>query len=126
MVYDDGFKVEKTLRVLICGSRDWTDYERIYAILEGIAPYVACVIEGEARGADSLARRAAESLGIPVLKFPADWNKHGRAAGPIRNQQMLDEGKPNRVLAFQLHNSSGTTDMIRRAKKAGIFVEVFS
>jgi hypothetical protein len=69
----------------------------------------------------------AEELGIPVLSFPADWARFGRAAGPIRNQRMLDEGKPTLVLAF--HNniveSKGTKDMVKRARKAGIRVRLF-
>jgi hypothetical protein len=56
--------------------------------------------------------------------FYADWDKHGRAAGPIRNQQMLDEGKPDLVVAFLLPQGSGTLDMIRRTEKAGIEVRV--
>lgn len=59
-------------------------------------------------------------------RYPADWEKHGKAAGPIRNQQMLTEGKPDIVVAFSdnLSNSKGTADMCRRAHKAGLPVYV--
>ena len=89
---------------------------------------IECVIEGEARGADYLARLAAEELGIRVLPFPAEWKKYGKRAGSIRNQRMLDEGKPNFVLAFHndIGNSKGTRDMVKRARKAGILVEIIS
>lgn len=61
-----------------------------------------------------------------VEKYPADWEKYGKVAGPIRNQQMLDEGKPDVVYAFtdDLSNSRGTADMCRRANKAGVPVYV--
>ena len=111
------------MRVLICGSRNWTDGEAIFAALEAL-PGVHVVIEGEAPGADSLARDAAYALGIPVLPFPADWEKYGRAAGPIRNQQMLEEGTPDLVLAFPIGSSPGTWDMVRRAQAAGIEVRI--
>jgi hypothetical protein len=52
--------------------------------------------------------------------YPADWAKHGRAASPIRNQQMLDEGRPNLVVAFP--GGRGTADMVRRARSAGVEV----
>lgn len=83
--------------------------------------------EGEARGADRLAAEAARRLGIPshrILRFPAKWGKYGKAAGPIRNQQMLDEGKPTLVLAYHndLENSKGTKDMVSRAEAAGVTV----
>lgn len=110
-------------RILICGDRFWADKELIRAALEEFGlENIECVIEGEAPGADSLAREAAEELGIPVLKFPADWKKFGRAAGPIRNQQMLNEGKPTLVWAFHDHieASRGTADMVRRANKANL------
>jgi hypothetical protein len=73
-----------------------------------------------ARGADSLAVRYAEQYKCPVEKFPALWDVHGRAAGPIRNQLMLDEGKPDLVLAFP--GGRGTAHMIDIAEKAGVEV----
>ena len=116
------------MKVLICGDRKWTDYEAIYNILfkyHGVYSFES-VIEGEASGADSLGRVAAEQLKIPVQKFPADWVKYGNAAGPIRNQQMLDEGKPDIILAFHdnISASKGTQDMITRAKKANIRIKL--
>ena len=109
------------MRVLVCGDRNWTDIEVIRQKLISI-PDISVVIEGEARGADRIARQVAEELNIPVEKFPANWDKYGKAAGPIRNQQMLDEGKPDLVLAFHndLENSKGTKDMVIRADKAGV------
>lgn len=109
------------MRVLICGDRNWTDRRTIHDELAAI-PGVTCVIEGEARGADKIGRSVAESLGIPVEPYPADWARYRKSAGHIRNQQMLDEGKPDYVLAFHpdIAASRGTADMVRRADKAGI------
>ena len=115
------------MRVLICGDRNWTNQEMIedkLAFLISIvySPLDILVIQGEARGADSLARLAAESLNIPVIKFPAQWDLYGRAAGPIRNKQMLEEGKPDMVLAFHdnIQASKGTKYMVMLARKAYI------
>jgi hypothetical protein len=58
---------------------------------------------------------------VPIDVYVAQWKKHGRAAGPIRNQRMLDEGKPDLVVAFP--GGRGTADMIRRAERAGVPVQ---
>ena len=78
------------------------------------------VIEGDARGADRMAGEWAQCHGVQNLKFRAEWEKLGRKAGPIRNQLMLDEGRPDLVVAFP--GGRGTADMVRRARAAGIDV----
>ncbi len=110
------------MRVLVCGSRKWVDYSVIERRMKALPPW-AVIIEGEAKGADIMARRIAKRLGLEVVPFHANWGKYGKAAGPIRNQQMLDEGKPDLVLAYPMPDSVGTQDMIARARKAGIPVE---
>ena len=116
------------IRVLVCGDRNWTDLKaiqlRLNRLLDETEEFIT-VVEGEARGADTLGRQAAEELGIKVEAYPADWQQYGRAAGPIRNQQMLDSGI-DLVLAFHhnLDKSKGTADMVRRVRRAGIEVEV--
>jgi len=117
-----------TVRLLVCGGRDFTDRDKLENILEGFEfeNIIECVIEGEAPGADTMAREWAEGIGIDVKKFPADWKRYGRAAGPKRNQQMLVEGKPTYAFAFYdrpRQFSKGTADMVTRLKKAGITVE---
>jgi hypothetical protein len=116
------------MRLLICGDREWTDLQLIRKAVKSLLPYLTEIIEGEARGADSLGKKVAEDLNIPVLKFPADWAKYGKSAGPIRNQQMLDEGKPDIVFAFHndIEHSKGTKDMVTRARKANIKTVVFT
>lgn len=108
-------------RHLICGARDFTDVSAIDKIIKRFKSK-DIVIHGAARGADSIAGKLAKARGLKVIAFPADWGLFGRAAGPIRNQQMIEQGKPTKVWAFYTDkdNSRGTKDMVRRARKAGI------
>lgn len=114
------------MRVLVCGGRDFSDRDML---ARALAPYkpvpvtAVCehkIIAGGATGADALAIEWAEVFGVPFRIFPANWKEHGRAAGPIRNQRMIDEGKPDLVIAFP--GGRGTADMVSRARKAGIEV----
>lgn len=111
------------MKVLVWGSRHFNDVELLRRTLDSISG-VGTVIEGEARGADSLARDWALSRNIVVEKYPADWATHGKRAGPIRNSQMLKEGKPDLVVAFLGPESRGTANMIKQAGKAGVPVQV--
>jgi YspA, cpYpsA-related SLOG family len=111
------------LRVLICGGRDFWDSRVIYEKLKALKN-VTLVIDGGADGADLRGHIAAVRLGIPTKRFPANWEMYGKAAGAIRNQEMLDVGKPDLVLAFPTAKSVGTWDMIQRARKKGVEVRV--
>lgn len=115
------------MRVLVCGDRAWSDRAPIERELRGL-PEGTVVIHGGCRGADRLAGQVASELSFGVEEFPAEWHRYGRAAGPIRNRRMLEEGKPDLVLAFHpdLSRSRGTRDMVDRARKAGVEVRVFS
>lgn len=113
------------MRVLVCGSRDWTDRNAIWCVLNGYRAdgLPMTVIHGSARGADSIAGYWATVNGVDFQQFMADWKQHGKAAGPIRNAQMLANGEPDVVWAFvtkPLERSRGTADMVSRAVKAGI------
>ena len=112
------------MKVLVCGDRNWTDEAKIKKRLKKFKDPIT-VIQGGARGADSLAGVVASNLGFDVVEVPAEWETYGRAAGPIRNQVMLDMD-PDLVIAFHsdLDNSKGTADMVRRSRKKGIAVEV--
>ena len=110
------------MRVLVCGSRHFNNYELLEKTLETIP--ITTIIEGEARGADTLARIYGERRSLDVLPFPAKRDEHGKAAGPIRNAQMLREGQPELVVAFRSSNSRGTQNMINQARKAGVEVKV--
>jgi hypothetical protein len=114
------------MRVLVCGGREYQDYLRfaraMCALRDELGPFEA-VIHGGAQGADWCAHLWANSPTgeISEIVFKADWATHGCKAGPIRNQQMLDEGKPDLVVAFP--GGRGTDDMVRRAEKAGVPVK---
>jgi len=110
-------------RVLICGSRTFNDSNKMLKALRQHKPTV--IIHGCAKGADEMAGKFAQQFGVKEEKYPAKWDKYGKAAGCIRNQQMLDEGKPDLVLAFPTEESRGTYDMIRRARQLGVQVEVY-
>ena len=112
-------------KVLVCGSRDWSDREVITRRIASF-PLGTLIIHGGCRGADTIAGEVAGELGFGVVCFPANWGEYGRGAGPRRNQAMIDEGKPDLVIAFHgdLASSRGTRDMVTRAAKCGIPVEV--
>jgi len=112
------------MRVLVCGSRDWTDYEAVKREIMRLPATLNLVIHGCAVGADHIAGLVAFRSGIKVASYPADWGKYGKWAGFVRNQQMIDEGKPDLVLAFWKNKGRGTEDMIRKARKARIEVKV--
>ena len=112
--------------VLVCGDRFWQDAHTIRRVLEGLGP--VSVVHGGAPGADRLVGVVAAGLGLSVQAYPAQWHQYGRAAGPLRNQEMLTDAKPDLVLAFHrnLARSRGTADMVRRARAAGVPVRVFT
>lgn len=91
------------MRVIVCGGRDFSDTELVYKTLDRIHKErgITTVIEGDARGADRIGGFWARKNLIDNIKFPADWDTYGRRAGPIRNQKMLSEGKPDLVVAFR-------------------------
>jgi predicted Rossmann-fold nucleotide-binding protein len=111
------------MRVLVCGGRDYGNITRVAQELDALVRLHGplTVIEGGAAGADQIARTWAYHVGATIHTFQAEWAKHGRAAGPIRNQEMLEKGKPELVLAFP--GGRGTADMVRRAKLAGVPVK---
>lgn len=109
------------MRVLVCGGRDYNDEPAVFGLLDSLRQRYGrlTIIQGGAAGADELARRwATIQSSSHLINEPADWKAHGRAAGPIRNQRMLDEHKPELVVAFP--GGRGTADMVRRAKAAGV------
>ncbi len=79
---------------------------------------ITCVIEGGARGADRIGRHWAIESGIQVITEPADWGKHGKAAGYIRNKSMLVDHSPDYVIAMP--GGAGTANMCAIAKSAGV------
>lgn len=114
-------------RVLICGSRFFTDIESMRALIETF-PSDTVIIHGAAPGADTYAAVCARQAGLQVEAYPADWDRYYKAAGRIRNTQMLVEGKPDIVYAFAggpLSETKGTKDMVNQAREANIETVVF-
>lgn len=104
---------------MVTGSRSLVDEDLVFSVLSRIDLPDPLLIHGAARGADALAVKVAASLGWEVLAFPADWNKHGKAAGPIRNAEMIKYG-PDLLVAFPLKSSIGTRHAMQLALKARI------
>jgi UDP-N-acetylmuramoylalanine-D-glutamate ligase len=109
------------MRVLVCGGRDFIDYELFQqAMTRYVGHLVPVIIQGGAKGADFLAKVWAHKYNLECVEYQPDWDKHKKAAGIIRNKEMLESGKPDVVIAFP--GGSGTANMIDIAKKAGIRV----
>lgn len=105
------------MRVIVCGGRDYSDAAKVSEVLSGLDG-IRHLWHGNARGADSLAHEwGIGQPGVSVHPVPADWKKHGRRAGPIRNQKMLGQ-QPDLVVAFP--GGRGTADMVKRARAAGV------
>jgi hypothetical protein len=107
------------VRIIVCGGRDYADRARVFEVLDKVHALrvIAEVIQGDAPGADSLAKEWAKAHGIKHTDCPADWKSLGRRAGPIRNRYMLTL-KPDGVVAFP--GGRGTLDMISAAQEAGV------
>lgn len=110
------------MRILVCGGRDFAGVELLFGALDGIhrARPIMHVVHGTARGADTMAGRWARTNGIAVTSYPADWKRHGKAAGAIRNRVMLKQENPDVVIAFP--GGKGTENMVKIARKAGVEV----
>lgn len=125
------------MRVLVCGDRDWSDYGSVEGVLAGLlGRYRALtIIEGGARGADACAAVfARRNPNVAHERYPAKWPPRGAPkwevakAGHDRNQRMLEEGKPDLVVAFKdsadWNGKGGTEDMVRRARASGLPVQI--
>lgn len=116
-------------RIVVTGGRDYNDVPRIWAILACVSEKYGPLhiidgasddVTGPYVGADYWANQWANAMDYATTRCHAEWKKHGRAAGPIRNQTMIDEHRPDIVVAFP--GGNGTEDMVRRAHKANIKV----
>lgn len=113
------------MRVLVCGGRDYPE-DAVWHYLEYCAPAelgerITVLIHGDAEGADRAAAHwGARDLEVKVVAFPANWRKYGKRAGPLRNQRMLAEGKPDAVIAFR--GGKGTANMVALAMASGVRV----
>ena len=111
--------------VLICGDRNWNNFKVVDTVLSMLPPNTE-IVEGDCKGADKISGYLARRRGMIVHPEPAKWEEYEKAAGPIRNQLMIDKYHPDLVIAFHdnIEKSKGTMDMIKRANKAGILVKL--
>lgn len=111
------------ITALICGGRQHRLSQKDALALAYFLgrEMVTHVIHGAAPGVDSDAGKVAETIGLRVTPYPADWAVYGKEAGPIRNQKMIDEGMPDLLVAFP--GGRGTADMVRKASKARLRIE---
>lgn len=100
-------------RVAIVGGRDFDHYELMFHLLDKME--IDIIVSGGAPGADSLAERYANDMGIKTLIFKAEWDKYGKSAGFIRNKDIIDNC--DSVVAFWDGSSKGTLSSINLAKK---------
>ena len=115
------------MRVLVCGGRDYDNREELYAVLDwidcswegpGTFGPITVIISGHAKRADSLAEQWAKKREVSLEIYPAAWDVYGKSAGFMRNQQMIDEGLPDLVVAFS--GGKGTMNMINLSNQANI------
>lgn len=116
-------------RVIIAGTRTFNDYDLLQAscdrlLAEKRRTHAIVILSGTARGADSLGERYAHEHGYAVEKYPADWQRDGKAAGPIRNAQMAKVA--DALIAFWDGKSRGTKNMIETGKRKGLAVRVIN
>ena len=121
--------------ILVCGGRDYIDIDKLYCALDSVVDkhglwhsdypnncvsQELLIVSGGARGVDTFARDWAEARGARINEYFPNWSKYGLRAGPLRNQEMLDNERVDLVVAFP--GGAGTADMISRAHRAGIEV----
>ena len=116
-------------KVIIAGGRDFDDYDLLkekgdYLLSLKSKTHKIVIVSGHARGADTMGERYAQERGFACELHPADWKKHGKAAGPIRNAEMAEVS--NALIAFWDGESRGTKSMIDLAKKKGLTVSVIN
>lgn len=115
------------MNLIIAGGRDFDDYalldKSLTWFLQNVDRPTLTIFSGKAKGADYLGELWAASQQIAVRLFPADWDTHGKKAGILRNQEMIDAGATH-LVAFWDKKSKGTSSMISLAKKAGMQVRV--
>ena len=116
------------MRVLVCGSRRWSNPEAIEDELKKLPPGTIIVTGGNPR-VDAMVQKIAEKLGLPLEIYKADWSRYGRAAGPLRNKLMLEKARPDLLPAFPqdraITRSIGTWNTIHQARQACVPVRIY-
>jgi len=110
------------MKVIIAGSRTITDRKLVEVAIKASGFTITEVVCGMARGVDTVGFNWAKDNNIPVKEFPANWNKYGRSAGPIRNKEMADYAEA--LIAVMVPGSRGTKNMVETATKLGLKVHL--
>ncbi len=116
------------IRLIIAGGRDFSDYQLLqletqrFLVELDFNPSKLIIVSGNAKGADSLGEDFAEKYNFPIATYPANWNLHGKAAGPIRNREMAEFG--THLIAFWDQKSSGTKNIIENAEKYKLIYKI--
>ena len=110
------------MRALVYGGRDFKNYITLWKVLDQLDKQhkFTCIIDGMAKSADTFAFQWALTNGVATERYPAKWEVYGKAAGPMRNLQMRDEGKPD--IGIEFPGGLGTRHMTRSLKEAGVKV----
>ena len=112
------------MKIIVAGGRDFINKSIAFTVLDSIVKDDDVIISGHARGADTLGEFYAKEHGLKMELYPAEWDKYGRSAGPIRNRQMAEAA--DALIAFWDGKSRGTKNMIETAKKLNLHVDVFT
>ena len=110
------------MRIIFSGSRRWDNRKVVKRVIKSL-PKNSVVVHGGAPGLDSIAHSLALKYGLALEVHHAEGGRGGRAAGPKRNQQMIDAGADT-VYAFPVSESKGTWDLVNKARSAGIPVNI--
>lgn len=114
------------MKVIICGSRTICKYDLIKEAVEKSGFEITEIVSGGARGVDFIGEVYAFQEKIPLKRFPADWNKHGKSAGFLRNKEMAEYVKPDGgVIALWDGVSAGTKHMLKIAKEMNLKIKLF-
>ena len=111
------------MKYIVAGGRDFDDKAQMKRALDTLLCLGDVIVSGKAKGADTLGESYAGWRKLQVDSHPADWNKHGKSAGVIRNQQMAQEA--NGLIAFWDGKSKGTKHMIEAATRCGLEVHIY-
>lgn len=137
ILFDPGYEGEKRhrdSRIIICGGRHFEDYDRMESVMNEVIskidPWrdVIEIVSGNCEGADQLGELFAKNHELPCKVFPAQWGKYGKAAGPIRNSEMIkyaSEAEMPVVVAFRNPRTRGTNDTVKKATNKGFKVFVY-
>lgn len=110
------------MRTIIAGGREIDDYQLVLDAIAQSGFEISTVISGGARGVDALGEQYANDSGLALEIYPAEWNKHGRSAGPIRNGKMAEVA--DALIAVWDGKSTGTKNMIEQATRRGLHVHI--